>query len=362
MRTLLVTLEYPPFKGGVANYYYNLAGHFPHQESFSVLDNNNKRLDSGKGFFSWYNAFAEISRKMRLSRIDYVLVGHILPLGTVVWLLSYLKPFKYAVFLHGLDFSNAIKSSRKKKLSQYILARADKIIAANSYVAAQIEKVFPFAIGKISIVNPGLAKNSVVIPEEEIEALKNKYSIQDKIVLLSLGRLVRRKGFDYVIKAMSNMNEDDLKDIVYIVAGRGSDYEYLQSLITPNIINKVIFLSEISDVDKWRWLHLCDIFIMPTRNIDGDYEGFGIVYLEANLCKKAVIAGDAGGVRDAVSDNVNGLLVDSENVDSIKDAILRLKNDKELRDELGKQGRERAALEFNWDRLAAKLFNALNKN
>lgn len=359
MRILLVTLEYPPFKGGVASYYYNLAGHFPHEESFSILDNNDKALDSGNGFFSWYRAFSEINRKIKLARIDYVLVGHLLPLGTVICFLSYFLPIKYAVFLHGLDFSSALKSVRKKKLTAWILKRADKIIAANSYVAAQVETIFSFTSEKISIINPGLAINPVYISDLELSSLKSDYRLENKIVLLSLGRLVKRKGVDNVIKAMSQMSEEELKDLVYIIVGKGAEENYLRSLITPNIEEKVIFIGEASENDKWRWLHLCDIFIMPTRNIDGDYEGFGIVYLEANLCKKAVIAGDAGGVRDAVVDGLNGILLDGENMEAIKEAILKLKNDKNLREILGKQGKERVVRDFNWEKLALKLFKAI---
>jgi len=112
---------------------------------------------------------------------------------------------------------------------------------------------------------------------------------------------------------------------------------------------KAIFLGKITDEEKWAWMDLCDIFIMPSRNIDDDFEGFGIVYLEANLSGKPVIAGDTGGVRDAVQNGVSGLLVDPENVDEIANAIIKLSKDKELIKKLGEQGRERAIREFNWE-------------
>lgn len=360
MRTLLVTLEYPPFNGGIANYYYNLAGHFPHEEAFFVLDNNDKKLDSRQGFFSWRRAFSEISRKINSSRIDYVLVGHLLPLGTVVWLLSYFKPFKYGVFLHGLDFSSAIKSVRKKKLAQMILQRADKIIAANSYVAAQAETIFPFTADKVSIINPGLPSNPVYVSENEINNLRFKYNLKDKFVILSLGRLVKRKGFDKTIEALSLMSEEERSNIVYVVVGKGEDGKRLNKLVEEKYLKNVIFIGEASEGDKWRWLHLCDIFVMPARNIKGDYEGFGIVYLEANLCSKPVIAGDAGGVRDAVVDSLNGLLVDPEKPEIIKEAILKLKNDEILRKNLGEQGKLRVINDFNWEKLARKLSKSIN--
>ncbi len=94
---------------------------------------------------------------------------------------------------------------------------------------------------------------------------------------------------------------------------------------------------------------------MPSRDIEGDFEGFGIVYLEANLCGKPVIAGNSGGVKDAVSDGVSGLMVEPENLEGIANAISRLSNDKDLRDKLGSQGKERAIREFSWENQAANL-------
>src|SRR3990167_7530593 len=79
---------------------------------------------------------------------------------------------------------------------------------------------------------------------------------------------------------------------------------------------------------------------MPARNIDGDFEGFGIVYLEAGVHGKPVIAGDSGGVRDAVKNDLNGLLVNTESTPDIKDAILKLYHDEFFRRRLGQGGRE----------------------
>jgi len=359
IRTLLVTKEYPPFKGGVANYYYNLASHFPNHETFLVLDNNNSKLDSGQGFFSWRPAFKEIYRKIRKAKINRVLVGHILPLGTVVYFLSFILPFKYFVFLHGLDLSSALKTKRKKKISILILKRAEKIIAANSFVAASLLKEFPAFNGKVVVINPGLAKNYPLVSDEEKEVLRAEYDLSDKKILFSLGRLVKRKGFDYTIEALKKMNAQDLENLIYIIAGGGPEAENLKRAVPDNLKDKVLFLDEINEGLKWRWLAICDIFIMPARNIDCDYEVFGIVYLEANLFSKPVIAGRAGGVVDAVVNGLNGLLVDPENIDDIKEAILKLKNEPELAIKLGIAGQERVKANFNWEKLAFDLYKII---
>ena len=124
-------------------------------------------------------------------------------------------------------------------------------------------------------------------------------------------------------------------------------------------LKKIIFLGELREDEKWNWLHLSDIFIMPAREIDGDFEGFGIVYLEANLCGKPVIAGQAGGVSDAVLDNSTGLLVNPESSEEISQAIVKLVADPNLRDDLGRQGKERAQTEFNWEKQLEKLLKLI---
>ncbi len=359
IRTLLVTKEYPPFKGGIANYYYNLASHFPYHETFLVLENNDSKLDSGRGFFSWRHAFSEIYWKIKNAKINRVLVGHILPLGTVVYFLSFILPFKYFVFLHGLDLSSALKIPRKRKIAALILKRAEKVIAANSFVSFNLLQTLPDLRGRVVVINPGLPKDHPFVSDKEKGALKDEYNLNNKTVLFSLGRLVKRKGFDYTIEALKKMSSEDLENLIYVIAGTGPESESLRALVPDNLRNKILFLGEISEDLKWQWLAICDIFIMPARDIDGDYEGFGIVYLEANLFSKPVIAGRAGGVIDAVIDGLNGLLVNPENVDDIKEAVLKLKNNPDLAVKLGEAGRERVQANFNWEKLAFDLYQAI---
>jgi phosphatidylinositol alpha-1,6-mannosyltransferase len=116
----------------------------------------------------------------------------------------------------------------------------------------------------------------------------------------------------------------------------------------------------LSETDKWHWLDLCDIFIMPARDIDGDLEGFGIVYLEAALAGKPVIAGRSGGVTDAVLDDRTGLLVNPEKTGEIAQAIIKLAQYQGLRQRLGDQARQRALTDFNWQKLAKKVQAIIN--
>ncbi len=362
MKTLLFTIEYPPFKGGIANYYGNLAYYWPINEKIVVLHNNRGQLIRQKGFLRWWPALGILKRKIKESKIDYVLVGQVLPLGTVAYLLSLFKPLDYAVFLHGMDLSYARRSFRKRCLLKCILGRANKIICANNYTAEKLKKLYPSQAEKVFVANPGISAGVPNIDYSDIEKINEKYNLQNKIVLFSLGRLVRRKGVDKTIQAFVNISDPIADKLVYFIAGEGPDEKYLRNLIPEPFLKNIIFLGKISDTKKWLYLKRSDIFIMPSRDINGDFEGFGIVYLEANLVSRPVIAGQTGGVADAVVDNYTGLLVDPEDVSSIRKAIVDLANNEEKRKKLGKQGRERALKEFNWEKQSALIVKIIKTN
>lgn len=359
MKTLLITLEYPPFKGGVANYYANLAKYWPLGEKIEVLTNNRGELLRRNGAFPWLKAVGTILKKQKSPGFDCLLVGQILPLGTVAYLISWLKRYNYAVVLHGMDFSLATSSGWKRLLASLILGRADKIICANSRTAELVAAFRKKFAAKTVIVNPGI--EAIMPPQdaERISVLKENYGLgKSDFVLLSLGRLVARKGVDAVIKALSG--NFPAKKIKYFIAGIGPEENSLRALasVSPRK-DSIIFLGEISNEDKWLWLQACDALIMPAREIGDDFEGFGIVYLEANLAGKPVIAGNSGGVKDAVKDNVSGLLVDPQDIAAIRQAIIRLVEDDKLCSSLGSQGRERALAKFKWDRQAGRLAAAI---
>ena len=128
-----------------------------------------------------------------------------------------------------------------------------------------------------------------------------------------------------------------------------------------NIENNVIFIEKPMDKEISCLYFLCDAFIMVSRKLHNhDYEGFGIVYLEANAFSKPVIAGKSGGVTEAVQNQVNGILVDPENLKEISDAILHLLDNPHYAHILGMQGLDRLHHKFQWWEQAKKIENAIN--
>lgn len=348
MRTLLVALEYPPLVGGVETYYEKLAKYWP--EEITVLDNSRGQL-LRRG---WWRGVFSVAAYIRSYKPEWVLVGEILPVGIMVYLVSWFLPFKYAVFLHGLDFSLATKSFRKRFITGRILRRADKILAVNSYTAAEIQRNFPELKARIFLALPG-AEIEQKPSEASSLGLRHNYNLENAFLLVTVARFVKRKGVDMVLRALPTVIKH-IPNLRYVIIGQGPDEEYLKRIIEElHLETHVIMLSGLDRENKNKWMAAADIFVMPARNINGDYEGFGIVYLEANLLGKPVIAGLSGGVGDAVVDGLNGLRVNEEDTLSIAEGILKLYDDKDVRERLGRQGEERAH-SFEWKLQVKKIF------
>jgi phosphatidylinositol alpha-1,6-mannosyltransferase len=362
MKTLLFTLEYPPMIGGVSNYYHNLVKHWPGE--IFVLDNNKNKLLARWLWPKWLPALSRLWQVIRKEKIKHILVGHVLPLGTVTYCVSRLTGTPYTVFLHGMDFTYALAHKRKKKITRKILLAATNIICASRFTASLVREFLGEKGGeKIKIIYPGVARPNFPDLEKVKTALRKKYNLDGKFILLSIGRLVKRKGFDMVIKALPEILKY-VPNLYYILAGDGPDKKYIYECAkgVPNIF----FLGKISEKEKWAWLELADIFIMPTRvrkksrGVAGlDFEGFGIVYLEASLAGKPVIGGEGSGAAEAVKSAVTGILVDGRNREKISGAVIRLAQDVSLRQKFGKQGKARAEQEFGWEEQTKKIYNLI---
>ncbi|MDD5031806.1 MAG: glycosyltransferase family 4 protein [Patescibacteria group bacterium] len=357
MKTLLFTLEYPPFHGGVANYYGNLVKHWPKPKEIFVLDNNGNQLIKDWVWPKWLPAIWQLKKEIKKNKINHVLVGQILPLGTVAFLLSSKMGFKYSVILHGMDFSFACRSPRKRWLAKKILKKAENIICANSYTG-KLGENFLGSREKIVVVNPGI-NDRITHNAYRITQIKEEFNLKDKFIFLTVGRLVKRKGVDMVLKSLPEVLKA-IPNLLYVILGNGPELENIKNHVSELKLEKnVLIINKADDEEKNGWLEVSDVFIMPARKIKDDFEGFGIVYLEANLAGKPVIAGDSGGVRDAVIDGLNGLLVNPENKKEITAAVIKLARDKNLRKELGERGRERALKEFNWEKQIGKIRNLI---
>jgi phosphatidylinositol alpha-1,6-mannosyltransferase len=174
-------------------------------------------------------------------------------------------------------------------------------------------------------------------------------------LILSVGRLMRRKGFDNVIRVLPRLLAQGL-DVHYAVIGIGEERGYLEQLVLEHGLgDRVQLLGHVPYDDLPRWYCACSLFAMPNRDIGGDTEGFGLVFLEAASAGRPALAGTAGGTGSAVIDAVTGLRVDGESLDAIERGLVRLLSDPAEADRLGRQGRERVLDFFTHERRVDQL-------
>jgi phosphatidylinositol alpha-1,6-mannosyltransferase len=173
-------------------------------------------------------------------------------------------------------------------------------------------------------------------------------------LILSVGRLSRRKGFDQVILSLPTLVSAGL-DVHYALIGIGEDQDYLLELAREHgVAARVHLIGHVSADDLPRWYNACDVFAMPNREINGDTEGFGMVFIEAAACGKPSVAGLAGGTGAAVLDGVTGLRIAGDSLPKVTTALGDILGTPQLSQRLGQLGYTRATNEFGWSQVAIK--------
>jgi glycosyltransferase involved in cell wall biosynthesis/peptidoglycan/xylan/chitin deacetylase (PgdA/CDA1 family) len=273
---------------------------------------------------------------VRRNDINVVCVGELV---TGSWLGIALKKIfgcKLIIYVHGEEITTRTDGRLGRKRKQFLLA-ADKIVSVSSFTC---DAMSALDVPPQSMV---LIPNGVDIdrftPGERDPELIARHRLQGKQVILTVGRLVSRKGADMAVRAMKQVVARR-PDVHYLIVGDGEIRVELEQLIAAEGLEEWITLvGKVSDDELLGYLRLCDLFLMPNRTMpDGDTEGFGLVFREANACRKPVIGGRAGGVVEAVEDGVSGLLVDGYDTDQIAAAIERILGDAALAERLSEGG------------------------
>jgi phosphatidylinositol alpha-1,6-mannosyltransferase len=171
--------------------------------------------------------------------------------------------------------------------------------------------------------------------------------------LLSVCRLVPRKGVDTVLRALARIAPTH-PNVSYTVVGTGPDEPRLRALASElGVAGRVCFRGRVDDATLQREYANCDLFVLTCRRTeDGSVEGYGLVYFEAAAWGRPVLAGRSGGEVDAVVDGETGRLVDGSSVDAVADAAIKLLSDPERLRQLGEAGRQRVQTTHNWTRAA----------
>jgi phosphatidylinositol alpha-1,6-mannosyltransferase len=340
-RTLLLTHEYYPFHGGVANYCYDLFSHLPEQNYVVATDmreQGHPSASSGQGEGSgsgnttttklltpyirprWLIGLWTVSRLIKREKIQLIFTPNIFPLGQICYWLHCWYKIPYIISLHGLDIRLALK--KNKKLVSKIVTNSHHVITNSQGTADVIKGLIPAE--KITIITPYLHTTLAT------DTTAKKVST-DSINLLSVGRLVKRKGHDMVIQAIKLLDNPNLH---YTIIGSGAEEQNLRDLIKEwKLTNNVVIKTKVSDEELKEYYQSADIFIMTTRMIGADVEGFGIVYVEAASFGLPIIA-SRGSSAEELFDTTTACLVDGTKPESVAQGINSLISDAAQRQRL----------------------------
>jgi len=369
----LVTFDFPPSIGGIQtrvnNYVHNLVkmGHdvvLAHMiepeewERYFSRFGNDLIVDSSHGatvFRLRYDVgntmkiFLTILRYLRDKRPDvvHVISGINLAIGNLFLLYGILRGCKVGVSLFGKDFLASRPNPVYFMPLIFSLSLAQRI-GVNSKATLGL---IPSTLRR---------KGRILYPGVDIEELKGVEEVgpsHDGVKrILYVGRLVRRKGPDTLVRAFKRLL-DIHPNAKLVIVGDGPYAGQLKELVEELGLGDKV---EFTGILRGRSLYLkyaeCDVFAMPSRQTKTDMEGFGMVFLEAGFFRKPSIGTPTGGIPEAVLDGETGLLVPQGDEMALRDAMDRLLVDEVFARRLGERAHERVISEFTWEKATHRFF------
>jgi phosphatidylinositol alpha-1,6-mannosyltransferase len=380
IRTLFITQDYPPDRGGIARLYGEICKRMPSVDVSTVAAHDPASADEPgihRMAFGMRAAHRPVNilrwtrwahRFVRRHDIALVHAGNVRPSGYVAAMLRRQLGTPYIVYVHGKDLLKEVRKGANRWMvragTREILGNAAAVVANSATTAAIAKDLLrrvgaPHAVDRVHVIHPGAdpARFSGALEQSR----RNRGAPRGGPVLLSVARLVPRKGIDTVIESLPSILARH-PVTRYIVIGSGPDQARLEELARRvRVADHVDFLGDVSDEMLPSRYASADVFVLPTRVIpeDDEIEGFGIAYVEAAAAGVPSIAANVGGVADAVADGVTGLLVPPGSPDAVASAALRLLDDPLLRARLGDAARAEVERSLNWDRAAREVMRVI---
>ncbi len=318
------------------------------------------RLRTLNGLALWT---ARASTLVRRARPGFVWCAELKPAGYPARWLRARYGLPYGVIVHGTELlllQAKMRRSRFKWWTARQLLGGASVVVANSRWTADLARSVLGALGR-----PALARDVRVVPLGTTPSrfrpgidprpAREKYGLDGGPWLLTVARLDSHKGIDTVIRALPAVRAA-FPAVRYAVAGvgsRGPEYERLAAEL--GLEDAVKFLGFVADAELPAVYNAADLYVGASRRYDLLAEGFGIALVEASACGLAVVAGDSGGVADAVRDGETGILVDPNDPAAVAVGITRLLSDADVRRRMGAAGRRAVETYYNWDRVARDL-------
>ncbi len=254
----------------------------------------------------------------------------------------------YVFWAHGEDISAGLSSREFALTMRLVYGRASAAIANSRNTASLLEQTGWYR-GSVDVVYPGVDSKRFHPNADDGSLRARLVKSHDDLILLSVARLQPHKGHDLVIRSLPALRRE-FAGLRYVIVGDGPEMDNLKRLSTEMAVEDCVhFAGEVPDVELPAYFAAADVFVLPTRVNQADFEGFGIVFLEAAASGKPCVAGRNGGVPEAVVDGETGRLIETNDLEGLIAVLRALCGSEGERRRLGELGRARAVREFTWE-------------
>lgn len=237
-----------------------------------------------------------------------------------------------------------------------LFSRLNGCVAVSHWIRSQMVGLLPELEGRCKVVHHGVEFDERVLAVSRNDAKASLDIDTSKHVVFSASRLIDEKGQDVLLRAFAIAAKED-PDLFLVIAGDGPARPGLEALAAAEgVSDRVLFMGKLDSPRMTTCYRACDVFAQPSRY---PFDSFGLVYLEANACGRAVIAGNIAGIPESVEDGVSGFLVDPLDTDRISRLLLKFVRDKEFRSRLERGALERVRSEFSLEAMARKTADLL---
>lgn len=281
-----------------------------------------------------------LARLLVKKNISVVCIGELVYCGWLGLVCKYVFRKKLIIYCHGEELTT-IHNTRTGSLRKFALQKADIIIAVSQFCSDAIVSKYDIQSAKIRILTNGVSLEDFYLSDVSKKVLKGPEYANKKLILAA-GRHVQRKGFDALIKALPAIVQN-VPNAHLVILGEGPETKNLKSLAdTLKMSTHIDFKGQVTDASLRHHYQMADVFVMPNKTMpDGDTEGFGLVFLEANACGTISVGGRAGGATEAVQSGVSGYSVNYADLDELTHTVSNI-----LANDAARQALEVTALEF----------------